>query len=147
MKRVLFIDIRNATRSQMAEAWLNQLGEPWVQARSCGTMPANRIDGRAVEVMREAGIDIHTKFPKSISQQRMNWADIVVVFGTGIYPRAMTPTQVWNLDDSIGKPIDQVRVLRDEIRKRVEALLVEIQKEEWESIRMHPVRVPYLQEI
>jgi len=147
MKRILFIDVRNATRSQIAEAWLNQLGEQWAQARSCGTMPAIRIDGRAVEVMREVGIDIHTKFPKSISQQRMNWADIVIVFGTGIYPRAMAPTQVWDLDDSIGKPVDQVRVLRDEIRKRVEALMVDIQRDEWEAIRMNPLVAPYLQEI
>ncbi len=130
MKHVLFIDTRNATRSQIAEAWFNRLADGYAEARSCGTMPADRIGGRAAQVMREIQIDIRSKRPRPITQQLMNWADVIVLIGTGIFPHAFAPTQVWNFDDPTGKSIDQVRRLRDEIRVSVENLLGEIEMQE-----------------
>ena len=53
MKHVLFIDTRNATRSQIAGAWFNHLANGYAEARSCGTMPADRVGGRAVQVMKQ----------------------------------------------------------------------------------------------
>jgi arsenate reductase len=130
MKHILFIDVRNATRSQIAEAWFNHLANGYAEARSCGTMPADQVGGRAVQVMKEVGINIKHKRPRPITQELMNWADIVVILGTGIFPRAFSPTAIWNFEDPTGKSIEQVRFLRDEIRTSVENLLAEIQTQE-----------------
>ncbi len=130
MKHVLFIDTRNATRSQIAEAWFNHLANGYAEARSCGTMPADRIGGRAVQVMKEVQIDIRHKRPRPITQQLMNWADVIVLLGTGIFPHAFAPTHVWKFDDPTGKSIDQVRALRDKIRTSVENLLVDLQMQD-----------------
>ncbi len=127
MKHVLFIDTRNATRSQIAEAWFNHLANGYAEARSCGTMPAARVGGRAIQVMREVQIELGHKRPRPISQQLMNWADVIVLIGTGIFPHAFAPTRVWKLDDPTEKSIDEVRVLRDEIRASVENLLIDLQ--------------------
>lgn len=145
MKHILFIDVRNATRSQIAEAWVNHLGHGYAEARSCGTMPADRIGGRAIQVMQEAGIDLHLKRPRAITQALMNWADIVVVLGTGIFPHAFAPTQVWNFQDPTGKSLDEVRRLRDEIRVKVENLIVELQRQELDNLEMNQILPTYLQ--
>lgn len=147
MKHILFIDTRNATRSQIAEAWLNHLANGYAEARSCGTMPADRVGRRAVQVMHEVGIDLRLKRPRAITQALMNWADIVVVLGTGIFPRAFTPTFVWNFEDPTGKSLDEVRRLRDEIRANVESLIVDLQQQELVASEMHSILPPYLQQI
>jgi arsenate reductase len=147
MKHVLFVDVRNATRSQMAEAWLNHLANGYAEARSCGTMPAERVGGRAVQAMKEVGMDIRTKRPHAISQQLMNWADILVILGTGIFPQALTPTHIWKFEDPTGKSIDEVRILRDGIRSSVEGLIVEIQKNDLEQIDLNQIYPNYLQQI
>lgn len=130
MKHILFIDVRNATRSQIAEAWFNVMAEGYAEARSCGTMPADQVGGRAVQVMKEVGINIKNKRPHPITQQLMNWADVIVILGTGIFPKAFAPTHIWKIEDPTGKSIEQVRFLRDEIRTSVENLLAEIQTQE-----------------
>jgi arsenate reductase (thioredoxin) len=130
MKRVLFVDVRNATRSQIAEAWFNRLAGNRAQARSCGTMPAKRVGGRATLVMAELGIDLRHECPKSITPGLLNRADIVVIMGTGIFPRAGVPTREWNFEDPTGKPIDDVRKLRDQICQRVDKLVSELMADE-----------------
>lgn len=144
MKHILFIDVRNATRSQIAEAWLNHLANGYAEARSCGTMPADRVGRRAVQVMNEVGIDIHLKRPRAITQALMNWADIVVVLGTGIFPRAFAPTFVWNVEDPTGKSLEAVRELRDEIRSSAESLIVDLQQQDLNMLQMHSVMSAYL---
>ncbi len=143
MKHILFIDVRNATRSQMAEAWVNRLAHGYAEARSCGTMPADRISGRACQVMQEVDIDLRLKRPRAITQALMNWADIVVVLGTGIFPHAFAPTQVWDFQDPTGKSLDEVRRLRDEIRVKVENLLVELQQQEKNNVEIKQLRSSY----
>ena len=113
MKHVLFIDTRNATCSQIAEAWFNHLANGYAEARSCGTMPADRVGGRAVQVMKQVGIDIQLKRPRPITQELMNWANMVIILGTGIFPQAFAPTHIWNFEDPTVKSIDDVRGLRD----------------------------------
>jgi|GEM_PF-3102323 len=140
MKHILFIDVRNATRSQIAEAWVNHLAHDYAEARSCGTMPADRIGGRACQVMQEVGIDLRLKRPRAITQALMNWADIVVVLGTGIFPRAFAPTQIWDLEDPTGKSLDEVRRLRDEIRVKVENLIGELQQQEMNNVEINQMR-------
>lgn len=130
MRHVLFIDTRNATRSQIAEAWFNHLTDGYAEARSCGTMPAERIGGRAVQVMKEVGIDLRRRRPHPICQELMNWADTIVILGTGIFPNALAPTHIWKFEDPTGKSIDQVRLLRDNIRASVAKLIVELAEQE-----------------
>jgi protein-tyrosine-phosphatase len=132
MRHVLFIDTRNATRSQIAEAWFNALANESAETRSCGTMPAERIGGRAVQVMQEVNIDIRRKRPHPITQELMNWADMIVILGTGIFPQAFAPTHIWKFEDPTGKSIDDVRRLRDAIRISIESLLFEIQDQKLE---------------
>jgi arsenate reductase len=138
MKRVLFIDVRNATRSQIAEAWFNHLARGWGQAQSCGTMPANAIDPRAVLAMSEVGVDIRRRAPKPISQQLLGQARIVVLMGKDIHPRAFSPTYVWNFKDLTGKPMEEMRWLRDQIREHVQELIEEMQLEELDQISTEP---------
>lgn len=130
MKHVLFVDVRNATRSQIAEAWFNHLMGNQAQASSCGTLPAERVGVHAVQVMREVGVDIHRKSPQPITQLMLDRADIVVFLGTGIYPRVHHGIRVWDFQDSAGGSLDHVRELRDQICSRVERLIAEIAQEE-----------------
>jgi len=147
MKHILFVDVRNATRSQIAEAWLNQLANGYAEARSCGTMPADRVGRRAIQVLNEVGIDIHLKRPRAITQASMNWADIVVVLGAGIFPRAFAPTFIWNFDDPTGRPLDEVRRLRDEIRASVESLLIDLQQQELSMVDLNSFLPAYLRQM
>jgi protein-tyrosine-phosphatase len=130
MKRVVFIDVRNATRSQIAETWFNHLADGSGEAYSCGTMPANKVDLRAIKVMREVGLKIHTHTPKLVSQHALASADLIVLMGTDINPRAFSPTHIWDFDDLAGKPLEDVRTLRDKIHVRVQNLLTGIRATE-----------------
>ncbi|MCL4394292.1 MAG: hypothetical protein M1482_05720 [Chloroflexi bacterium] len=130
MKRVLFVDVRNAHRSQIAEAWFNHLAGRQARARSCGTLPAERTGVRAVQVMQELGVDISKKWPKPVSQRMLDQADVVVFMGSGIYPRVHRGVRVWDFEDSTGKPIDEVRKLRDEICRSTEQLVAEVTRTE-----------------
>jgi arsenate reductase len=130
MKRVLFVDVRNATRSQMAEAWFNHLAGYRARAQSCGTLPAERISKRAVDVMLELGIDLRDHLPKPITQRMLDQVDLVVFMGSGIYPRVHNSVRVWDFQDSAGGSLDHVRELRDQICRRVEQLIAEIARED-----------------
>jgi arsenate reductase (thioredoxin) len=134
MKRALFIDVRNTTRSQIAEAWFNRLAVGCGTASSCGTMPARTVDERTVQVMHEVGIDIRTQFPKMIDQQTWQRANLVVLMGKDVYPEAFQPTYIWDFQDTTGCPIEDVRALRDRIRLQVQRLIAEIQMENLDAI-------------
>ncbi len=134
MKRILFVDVRNATRSQIAEAWCNHIAGVDAKGFSCGTMPANTVDKRAVQVMREVGIDIRRAVPKNVNQQMVAQADIVVLMGKDIRPHAFSPTRIWDLQDPAGKSVDEVRILRDQIYQYVQELIAEIQMQDLENI-------------
>ena len=133
MKRVLFIDVRNAMRSQIAQAWFNYLAKDLGFAQSCGTMPANQVDPRVVTVMQEAGLDISHQTPRGVNQQMLAQAGLIVLMGKDIYPEAFAPTYIWDFRDP-GDSMAQVRELRDRIRERVLDLLDEIRLEELDTI-------------
>jgi len=135
MRRIVFIDTRNATRSQIAEAWFNRLGEDCGQASSCGTMPANVIDPRALQVLREVGLTPTQRYPKAVNQQLLANADIVVLMGKDVQPHAFKPTYVWDFNDLNAHPIEAVRELRDQIRRRVAELVAELRLQEMDSLR------------
>jgi protein-tyrosine-phosphatase len=84
MKRVLFVDIRNAICSRMAEAWFNYLADGCGVAASCGTMPAKKVDLCAAQVMQEVKLDIQDRTTTRVNQQMLAQADIVVLMGKDI---------------------------------------------------------------
>jgi arsenate reductase len=126
MRTVLFVCVGNAGRSQMAEAFFNQDAGGKARAISAGTKPAGAVDPRTVEVMREVGIDISGNKPKALTMEMLERADRVVNMGCGVEgvcPASFVETEDWQLEDPKGKPIEEVRRIRDEIRARVASLL------------------------
>jgi arsenate reductase (thioredoxin) len=121
MRRALFVCIGNAGRSQMARAFYEQLGG---EARSAGSRPESQLHGSVVDAMNEAGIDISSRRPKGFTDADVEWADVVVTMGCGdVCPFFPGKEYVdWNLPDPAAMPADEVRALRDEIRRRVAEL-------------------------
>ena len=129
MKRILFVCVENAGRSQMAEAFANYYGKGKLNVSSAGNKPADRVNSIVVEAMKEKGIDISMNKPKLITFQMGQEADLIVTMGCndqGICPGPFfKPTIDWKLEDPKGKPIHRVREIRDEIEKRVQKLIAE----------------------
>jgi arsenate reductase len=126
MRTVLFVCVGNAGRSQMAEALFNQAAGGKARAISAGTRPAEAIDPRAVQAMQEIGIDISGNKPKALTMEMLEQADRVVTMGCGVEgvcPASFVETEDWQLEDPKGKPIGEVRRIRDEIRARVLSML------------------------
>ena len=126
MRTVLFVCVGNAGRSQMAEAFFNQLAGEKARAVSAGTKPAGAVDPKTIEVMREVGIDISAAKPKALTMEMLEQADRVITMGCGVEgvcPASFARTEGWQLEDPKGQPIEEVRRIRDEIRARVLKLL------------------------
>jgi arsenate reductase len=128
MKRILFVDLRNTARSQMAEAWFNQFACDWAKAFSCGTMPAAMMDLQTVQVMSEAGIDIRGAMPKPVHNALLAQADIVVMMGRDVHPGAFTPDYIWDFSDPTGKEMVHYRIQRDAICRQVQELIVDLRR-------------------
>jgi arsenate reductase len=129
MKKILFVCVHNAGRSQMAEAFFNHYAKGKAQAFSAGTHYASHIDPTVVEAMAERGIDISSKRPKMLTLEMLGVADKVISMGCGVEgvcPATYVPTEDWQLEDPEGKPIEQVRAIRDEIEAKVRTLIEEI---------------------
>lgn len=128
MKRVLFVCVENACRSQMAEGFLNALAGVTAVAKSAGSEPAETVNPLAVEVMKEAGIDISRHKPKMITAQMIRESDKVVLMGCGIDACPIVPKDVvdWHIEDPVGKGIEKFREVRDLIKGKVEELLKEL---------------------
>jgi len=126
--RLLFVCVGNSCRSQMAEGLARAMGADAVEARSAGTSPGDKVAPKAVEVMRELGIDISGGRPKALTKEMLDWADMS--FTMGCDARDMCPAPWiatagdWELEDPMGKGIEKYREVRDEIRRRLEALFV-----------------------
>ena len=129
MKRILFVCVENAGRSQMAEAFANHYGKGKLIVSSAGNKPADKVNPVVVEAMKEKGIDISTKKPQLLTFQIAQDADLVVTMGCnnqGICPGPFfKPTVDWKLEDPKGKPIEKVREIRDDIEQRVRNLITE----------------------
>ena len=134
MKRILFIDTRNAMRSQIAEAWFNHLAGDCGEGFSCGTMPANAIAPRAIQVLREVGLEPE-HVPQSIQQQLLANADMVVLMGQDVRPHAFKPNYIWDFQDWPEASVETVRELRDQIRSRVAKLIAEIRFQDRDVFR------------
>ena len=122
---VLFVCIHNAGRSQMAAGYLRHLAGDRIEVLSAGSEPGDRINPMAVQAMAEEGIDIAAARPRVLDPDDVRASDVVVTMGCGdacpYFPG--TRYEDWQLDDPAGRPIEEVRPIRDEIRRRVEALV------------------------
>ena len=125
MKKVLFVCVENARRSQMAEAFFNKLAKGQAVAVSAGAKPASKVDAKAVEVMKEIGIDITEQKPKALTMKMVEEVDVVITMGCGADVCPIVPKRVeeWKIEDPAGKPIAMFREVRNEIRKMVEKLV------------------------
>jgi len=130
MKPVLFVCVHNAGRSQMAEAFFNQLAKERgldVRALSAGTAPGGRINPIAIEAMEELGIRMEGHHPKQLTPEMAGSAERVITMGCGVEadmcPAGTYISEDWGLPDPHGQDIAAVRPVRDAIRTRVEALL------------------------
>jgi arsenate reductase len=126
MIRILFACIHNAGRSQMAAALFNQLADPSLaQAISAGTEPATQIHPEVLSVMREVGIELEGVTPQFLSADLASQANILVTMGCGescpVVPGAKR--EDWELPDPKGQPLERVRQIRNEIRKRVHEMV------------------------
>lgn len=132
MSRVLFVCLHNAGRSQMSEALFRLAAEGRHEARSAGSTPAEHAHPEVVEAMRELGVDIAGRVPHKLGQADAEWADVVVTMGCGdACPYIPGKLYIdWDLPDPKGRPLDEVRAIRDEIRGRVEALAAELDAKE-----------------
>ena len=125
MATALFVCLHNAGRSQMSAALFDRAGGGRHRALSAGTTPADRVHPEVVEVMREARIDIADRVPRKLTRELAEQADVVVTMGCGDEcPYIPGKRYVdWDLADPKGRPVDEVRATRDDIARRVEALV------------------------
>jgi protein-tyrosine-phosphatase len=125
---VLFLCVHNAGRSQMAAGWMRHLAREHVDVFSGGSEPASELNQTVVAAMAEKGIDISREVPQPWADEVVRAADVVVTMGCGdacpVYPGKRYVD--WELDDPAGRPLDEVRVIRDEIERRVRGLLSEL---------------------
>lgn len=125
---VLFVCVHNAGRSQMAAGFMKTLGADRVEVLSAGSAPKDSINPIAVQAMQEVGIDISNNVPKVLTSEAVQESDAVITMGCGdacpFYPGKRY--EDWVLDDPAGQGIESVRIIRDEIKKRVEQLLSEL---------------------
>jgi protein-tyrosine-phosphatase len=128
MPEVLFVCVHNAGRSQMAAALTHSLSGGRIHVRSAGSTPASEINPAVIAAMEEVGLDLSQEFPKPLTDEVVQAADVVITMGCGdacpIYPGKRYLD--WEVDDPAGQPVDTVRRIRDEIRTRVEVLLAEL---------------------
>jgi len=125
---VLFVCVHNAGRSQMAAGLLKLRSEGRVHVRSAGSTPGEQINPAVVQAMSELGVDLSEEFPKPLTDEFVQAADIVVTMGCGdacpIYPGKRY--EDWELEDPAGKDLETARRIRDEIDERVQRLVGEL---------------------
>jgi arsenate reductase len=128
MARVLFVCLHNAGRSQMSEALFSRAADGRHEARSAGTEAAERVHPEVVEAMAEIGVELSGRVPRQLARADAEWADVVVTMGCGDKCPFIPGKRYldWELEDPAGRPLAEVRKLRDEIERRVAALLAEL---------------------
>jgi protein-tyrosine-phosphatase len=128
MARVLFVCLHNAGRSQMSEALFARAAGGHHEARSAGTTPGDGVHPEVVEAMRELGVDLADGIPRKLTTADAEWADVVVTMGCGDECPYIPGKRYldWELEDPKGRPIEEVRLTRDEIERRVIELIDEL---------------------
>ncbi len=131
MKKILFVCVENAGRSQMAEAFFRKYLPSVFEPISAGTKPAAKINPLVIQAMKEVGIDIEKNSPQNISQQMIDDAQIVV--NMGCMDKESCPTLFlrdvidWQIQDPKGKSIEEVRKIRDQIEQKIKEFVSQLQ--------------------
>jgi arsenate reductase (thioredoxin) len=125
---VLFVCLHNAGRSQMSQALFDRAAAGRHDARSAGTTPGERVHPAVMTVMNELGLDLSGRTPQLLTRELAEWADIAVTMGCGDQCPFVPGVRYidWDLPDPAGRPIEEVRATRDEINRRVQRLLSEL---------------------
>jgi len=133
LKKILFVCVENAGRSQMAEAFAKKDGGEEVEVYSAGTMPAPSVHPEVIQLMMEKGIDLSSKKSQILSEKLLEKVDLVITMGCsveGLCPAPLIKNIIdWKLEDPKGKPIEKVREIRDEVERKVLDLLNQIKQE------------------
>jgi arsenate reductase (thioredoxin) len=127
LANVLFVCVGNQGRSVIAERLFRDAAGGAHHARSAGAAPGAEVHAVAVEALAELGIDASDHVPRKLDDELMQWADVVVAACDGVCP--IVPgkrNENWQLPDPMGRPIAEVRVIRDDIERRVDTLLDEL---------------------
>jgi protein-tyrosine-phosphatase len=126
MQHVLFVCNHNAGRSQMAQAFFERHAPAGVTAESAGTQPREAVWPEVVEVMAEIGIDLEGRRPKPLTRELQQRAGLAVTMGCGdACPYVPTTVLDWDLPDPAGRPLDEVREIRDTVEQRVRELIAD----------------------
>ena len=127
---VLFVCVHNAGRSQMAAGLVKLRSEGRVHVRSAGSAPGDEINPAVVQVMSEIGVDMSEDYPKPLTDEVVRAADVVITMGCGdacpIYPGKRY--EDWELEDPAGENVETVRRIRDEIDRRVQRLIADLEE-------------------
>jgi arsenate reductase len=128
MTRVLFVCLHNAGRSQISKALFDRAAEGRHESESAGTEPGERVHPEVVEVMNEIGLDLSGRTPRMLTNELAEWADVVVTMGCGDACPYIPGKRYldWDLPDPKGRPVEEVRALRDDIERRVTDLVREV---------------------
>ena len=130
MSRVLFVCLHNAGRSQISEALFQRAANGRHEARSAGTQPVDRVHPQVVEAMREISIDLSGRRPTALTDELALWADLVVTMGCGDECPYIPGKKYidWDLLDPAGRPVQEVRLVRDDIEGRIKLLIEEFDR-------------------
>jgi len=128
VKKILFVCVGNTCRSQMAEGFARRYGEGRVEARSAGTSAAGYVSKSTVRAMEEIGIDISSNTSKQLTEDMIEWADVVVTLGCAPAKEFCSPSHAceqidWKVGDPLGRPWDEMQRVRDDIEKKVRELV------------------------
>jgi arsenate reductase (thioredoxin) len=126
-KSLLFVCIENSSRSQIAEGFAREFG---LEAASAGTVPSTHVNPLVIDAMREAGVDISGNRPKELTGEMIDDADLVVLTDASLEKsvpgnlrrKMRKKVVIWNIPDPQGKPIEEIRFIRDGVRAKVESL-------------------------
>lgn len=123
--QVMFLCVHNAGRSQMAAAFLERIAGDRISVISAGSAPGEKLNPAVVAALLEVGIDISTNIPKKLTDEMALESDVIITMGCGdacpVYPGKKYLD--WELVDPAGKPVEEVRVIRDDIERRVRGLV------------------------
>jgi arsenate reductase len=125
---VLFVCTHNAGRSQIAAELTHHLSDGWIAVRSAGSHPGQHIEPAVIAAMQELGIDVTHEFPKPLTDEVVRAADVVITMGCGDTCPVLSGKHYedWEVADPRGEPIDAVRAIRDDISRRVHALVAQL---------------------
>ena len=131
MSRVLFVCLHNAGRSQISKALFDRVAGDRHQSDSAGTEPGERVHPEVVAVMKEIGLDLSGRTPQKLTTELAGWADVVVTMGCGDACPYIPGKRYldWDLPDPKGRPVEEVRALRDDVQRRVDDLVRELDQQ------------------